>query len=121
MYEPVTKEGAAYAKGLTEIWNKLGRPEDASVATGWIMIDNIIPVWIKAFPQEYYDFRESIKRDLETERTPFQAGDNGYFPISYPTALFSMIKACLPKQKMNDDKFIQQMTRRYPMFKSTNY
>jgi hypothetical protein len=121
-FESVTREGAAYTRGLIKVWEKLGKPEDCSNNTGWVMLDNIIQVWIKAWPQEARDWVEQLKYDLGVERTVREAmkANGGYFPVSYPTRLYKMIKALLPAQKLNDKKFMRQLISRYPFLKSTN-
>lgn len=123
IYEPVSKEGAAVTKGLMLIRDKLGKPTDCSTNTGWIMLDNIIQVWQKYWPHEVYDWNKRLKVELETERSMHDAvaAGGGYVPVSYPTRLFKMISAMLPEQKLNEKKFLKEMTARYPFFKSTNY
>lgn len=120
--DAVTKDGAAAAKGLFMIWEKLGQPRDASNNIGWVMIDNIIQVWVKYFPWEVQELKEDTKLALDTERTPLQAGSQGgHFTMTYPERLFQLLKTLLPDQKLNDRKFIETMSRRYPIFKPTNY
>lgn len=122
-YEPVTRLGAAYAKGLFEIWQKIGQPEDISTTSGLKMLDQIIIVWEKAFPQEVLDWKHDMSIDLEAERTirqHFSAG--GYNPVTYPPTLFHLIKIMLPRMKLTDKKIHHTICERYPrLFKTTNY
>ncbi len=122
-YVQVTKDGAAITKGLMLIWERLGRPKDVSVNTGWVMMDNIVQVWMKCFPEELLDFNERLQNELSDERTVKEAhkAAGGYFPISYPPRLYTLMKTMLPDIKYGDKKFIKQMTSRYPIFKTTNY
>lgn len=122
-YVQVSKEGAAITKGLLVIWERLGKPEDVSVNTGWVMMDNIVQVWIKCFPEEVQDFKEKLQNELSDERTVHEAHkeQGGYFPVTYPPRLYSLMKSILPKVSYRDKKFIKQLTARYPLFKSTNY
>lgn len=122
-YQQVTKDGAAATKGLMMIWEKLGKPEDCSVNTGWILLDNIVQVWMKYFPDEVADFKERLKVELDTERDVHAAikDDGGYFPVTFPPRLMGLTKTLLPNQKLNGKKFMKQFTTRYPLFKSTNY
>lgn len=121
-YEAVTREGAAYTKGLVKVWEKLGKPTDCSTNTGWVMLDNIIQVWMKAWPHESRDWVKQLKEELGAERTIREAikADGGYFPVSYPTRLYNLIHTLLPEQKLNDKKFMRQLVSRYPFLKSTN-
>ncbi len=122
-YEAVSKEAAAYTKGLLTVWEKLGQPTDCSNNTGWAMLDNIMQIWMKCWPWEVKDWIKQLKEELSVERTVTQAhkANGGYFPISYPTRLYKMIKAMLPHQDLRDKEFIYKMTQRYPFLKSTNY
>lgn len=123
VYEPVTKMGTAMTKFLMTVWEKLGKPEDASTDAGWKMIEAIIKVWTVSFPDESQDTITANKDQRDVERTAHEAvkADGGYFSASYPPRLYHMLKACLPKQRLNDKKFIKKFTGLYPMFKATNY
>ena len=121
-YEEASKLSSAYTEGLMRIYNKLGEPTDCSTNSGWIMLDNIMQVWDKAFPREKADWIKEIKEELTVERSiraSVKAG--GYFPMSYPTRLYNMIHAILPNQKLNDKRFIREFINRYPFLKTTNY
>lgn len=121
-FDPVSRAGAAYTRGLVLIWEKLGKPEDCSTNSGWVMLDNIVEVWMKAWPQEVRDWVKQLKHDLTVERTVHEAvkANGGYFPVSYPTRLYQMIRTLLPLQKLNDKKFMRQLISRYPFLSSTN-
>ena len=123
VYELASKKTAAYTKGLMMIWDKLGQPTDCSVPTGWLMMDNIMQIWAKEWPQEKSDWIHQIKTELTLERSVQEAlkANGGYFPMSYPTRLYNLIHAMLPNQKLNDKEFIRHMIFRYPFLKSTNY
>lgn len=122
-YEPVSKLGAAYAKGLFDIWNNIGRPDDITTVSGLKMLDEIIRVWQVAFPYEVIDWMHDMSIDLEAERTiqqHIQAG--GYNPVSYPPSLFHLMKIILPKMKLSDKRVHHTICERYPkLFKTTNY
>lgn len=122
IYEPVTKEGAALTKYLVLVWERLGKPLDCSVATGWVMMDSIINIWKQSFPDEFEMFLDELSDDREAERTVHEAvKGGGYIPMSIPTRLYQLIKTLLPQQKLNDRKFIKAMINRYPFMKATNY
>lgn len=122
-YEAVTKDGAAITKALIMIWERLGKPDDCSTSAGWAVMDNIVQVWTRCFPQEVADFHEGLKNELASERTAHEAvqANGGYIPITFPFRIYHMIKALLPAVDVRDKKFIKQFASRYPQFKSTNY
>lgn len=120
-YEAASRLNAAVTKGLLDVHDKLGNPTDCSTNTGWVMLDQIMQVWMKFYPQEVRDWKKEVLEQLDVERSIAESvREGGYFPMSYPTRLWKMIKALLPDQKLNDDKFISQMVSRYPMLKTTN-
>ena len=120
-YIEVSKLGAAYAKGLIEVWEKMGRPDDVSVSSGWIVLDQIVAVWQKAFTAEAEAWRLDRRDDLDVERSvQAHLKGGGYNPITYPPSLYQMIKALLPGIKLNDKKFQKALANRHPLFKTTN-
>ena len=124
VYEIPPDEAVALTEGLMRMWDRLGKPTDLSVATGWLMMDNIIQIWTKFFPQEVEMWKHDQALDLANEKTLKQlsADDLGLSnPIAYPPYLFHLIKAMFPDLKMNDRKLTKQMTDRYPILKTTNY
>lgn len=123
IYEPVSKDGAAVTKGLMLVWEKLGKPTDCSNNIGWVMLDNIVQVWMKYWPWEAQDWVKRLKVELGTERTIREAikADGGYFPVSYPTRLYKLIHTLLPEQKLNDKKFLRELVGRYPFLHTSNY
>lgn len=116
-----TKYAAALSKGLEEIWIKLGKPTDMSTSQGWVVMDNIVQVWMKAFPYELEDFIHDRNIDLQTERTVREHVEGGvYNPVTYPGGLYSLIKAMFPDVNIAHRKFFKEFTSRYPLFKTTN-
>lgn len=121
-YEVVSKEGAALTKGLMDTWEKLGKPEDLSTNTGWIMMDAVVAVWHKFYPQEVLDWKHDRQIDLEQERSLKEhVKGGGYNPITYPPTLFQLMKAMFPDITLSDKKLQKKLMERYPLFKTTNY
>lgn len=119
--EPASKLNAAITKGLLEMHDKLGNPTDCSVNSGWLMMDNIMQVWMKFYPSEVAEWKKEVLDSLDTERSiAMSVKQGGYFPMAWPTRLYRLVKALLPDQKLNNDDFIRQLTNRYPMLKTTN-
>ena len=121
-YELASKETTALTEGLMKIWEKLGRPDDCSNNYGWAMLDAIVALWAKFYPQEHADWMHDRKEDLKSERSMAEHIKGGvYNPITYPPTLYQLIKALLPKQKLTDKVFHHKLVIRYPLFKSTNF
>ncbi len=122
-YETVSSLTYTLAKGLMKVWEKLGRPDDITSATGMLVVDNIVQVWMKYYPEEVSEWCDRLKNELKLERTVHQAvkQEGGYFPVSYPERLYHMLHTMFPKAKLGDKKFFRAFINRYPLFKSTNY
>lgn len=124
VYEIPPDEAVALTEGLLRVWEKLGKPTDLSVATGWIMMDNIMQIWTKFFPWEVEAWKHDLAIDLANEKTikALNADDLGlHDTIAFPPILFNLIKAMFPDLKVSDRKFVKQMADRYPLLKTTNY
>jgi len=121
-YEMISKDAAAYTKVLVNIWDRFGQPTDCESEVGWKMLDNIIKVWIRAYPYELQEFIQTNKDALDAERSvreSVRAG--GIMSLAYPERLFQMIKLFMPQVKLNDKKFYTKLIRRYPIFRTSNY
>lgn len=121
-YEQASKLTTALAKGLEDIWKRCGRPHDASTNSGWIVIDNIVSIWVKYFPQEVADWKYDRAHDLQDEITLQQLlkKDGGYNPITYPPTLYLLLHTLLDKQKLNDKDFMRKLAKAHPLFLTTN-
>lgn len=118
-----SKLSAALTQGIEQIYDRLGKPTDASNEVGWKMVDELVKLWYTYYPWELKAWKESVLDDLELERDVHTAikENGGYFPISYPTRLYKMLDTYLPNQKLHDRSFIKKMVLRHPVFKTTNY
>lgn len=124
VYDIPTDEAIAITTGLMRVYEKLGKPQDLSTNTGWVLMDNIFQVWKRIYPNEVRSWAHDLDQDLQDEKTIKELVKNDvgmYNPITYPPALFSLIKSMFPEIKLNDRKLIKQMTDRYPILKTTNY
>lgn len=121
-YEQVSKHGAALTQGLMRVWEKLGRPNDCSTESGWIMLDQIVNCWTAYFRGEAESWIHDRDIDLKNEMTLSQLSkkDGGYNPVTFPPTLFSLLKTMLPDQKLTDKKLHHKLVQRHPLFKTTN-
>lgn len=116
-----TKLATALTEAIEQIYSKFGKPTDCSTEVGWKMCDELVRLWYRHFPWEVEAWKKETLDELDVERTPYEAGDYGYFPISYPTRLYKMLDTYLPDQKLQDRDFIAKMLTRHPIFKRSNY
>jgi hypothetical protein len=82
-----------------------------------------LQVWVANDPQGVIDFKESIRIELDHERTIRQHIDGGgHTKLQYPRPLYNMLKYIFPKHKLhNNDKFTKEFLTRYPKFSGTKY
>jgi hypothetical protein len=122
VYEQASPETTAIATGLMKIWEKLGKPDDPMSATGFLVIDNIVQVWLRFYSDELEQFTKDIKQELTVERSVRESNkQGGYFMISYPPHLYQLLKAMFPDIKLQDKAFIKHFLFRYPQFKATQW
>lgn len=95
-----------------------GERDFIKTESDWKVFEELLKFWIKQWPQEYIEFKETI-RDLRETRN-----DGGYSEskeLKYVGALPSqrfmkMVKAIFPAQQW-DKKFISKFIKRFPLFK----
>lgn len=120
VYELPTQEAAAITEGLMRIWEKLGKPENLSTNAGWIVLDQIIGIWEKFYPQEVADWKHDRDLELAAEKDLTSLAKGGYNASTYPPILFQLMKGMFPEVKFQDKALVREITQRYPLFKSTN-
>jgi len=124
MYVQEERSIEAYiVDGLEMIFAKLGRPPgDYTSNSFWIMIDEIVKIWRKYFPQELADYTHDRELDLTVERSLSASVKGGFkASVSFPPTMFQLIKAYFPDLIVHDKKFIGKFLARYPFFNRSNY
>lgn len=110
---------------LDRLANKLGNPPDLSSESGLKLMDAVIGVWMKHFPQEVKDWAHDRAIDLENEKPLSYLASTksaGYNPVGYPPQLFKLIKIMFPTIKLQNKKVFMKLVRIYPnLFKTSNY
>jgi len=111
------------AEGLIKVYEKLGRPPaDLDSPIFWLMIDNIVQVWSKIFPEEVKDLAHDVELDRALEQSLSESVKKGWKQsLKFPPHMFSMIKTMFPELIVTDRKFVDKMIHRYPFLNSSNY
>ena len=124
-YVAPTDEELITITWLDRLATRLGNPPDLFTESGLKLMDAIIGVWEKHFPQEVADWKHDREIDLKTEKSlHYLATSNnsiGYNPVSYPPALFKLIKVMFPNMRLQEKKVWQKLIKIYPFFKTSNY
>lgn len=125
VYEAPTEEELITITWLDRLATKLGNPTDLSSETGLKLMDAIIGVWEKHFPQEVSDWKHDREIDLGTEKSLHYLATSsksiGYNPVSYPPSLFKLIRCMFPQMKLQDKKVWKKLIKIYPFFRTSNY
>ncbi len=113
----------AMADGLIKVYNKLGKPPaDVKDASFWIMIDQIIQVWDKMFPEEVKALIHDNELDKAVERSLGESVRKGFkASLVMPPKLFSLIKTIFPDLIVSGKEFKDKMVARYPFMNASNY
>ena len=125
IYEAPTDEELVTITFLDKLAKRLGNPPDINTEAGLKLMDGVIGVWQKHFPQEAADWLHDKKIDLENEKSlSYLASDKsvGYNPVGYPPVLFKLIKVMFPDLKLQNKKVFTKLLKAYPgLFKTSNY
>lgn len=124
-YDYPTEQELLTITFLDRLATKLGNPPDLTSEAGLKLMDAIIGVWYKHFPQEAKDWAHDRAIDLETEKSLSYLASTksaGYNPVGYPPMLFQLIKAMFPDLKLQNKKVFMKLIKIYPnLFKTSNY
>ncbi len=124
VYEAPTDEELVTITWLDRIATRLGNPNNIDTQAGLKLMDAIIGVWEKHFPEEASAWLADRKVDLANEKALHKLTSIhsvGYNPVTYPPALFQLIKAMFPDMRLQEKKMWQKLIKIYPMFRSSNY
>jgi hypothetical protein len=121
-YEIASEEERLSAEYLHKVFIRAGRPTKLEGESAWKMMDAIMQIWGGLYPQEVDAFIEVLKEEQALERSVEQSNkEGGYFPISYPTRLYQMMKVYFKNDRFQDRKLIKMLVNRYPILKRTKY
>ncbi len=121
-YDIATEEQRLATEYLHKVWVKAGRPNRLEGESAWKVLDAMMQIFAGIYPQEFNDFRDTIKESQSVERTVHEANKSGgYMVISYPTRLLELIKVYFPNEKLQDRELTLKFIRRYPKMKVTKY
>lgn len=124
LYEKPTEQELIAIEWLDRVATRLGNPDNIDTQAGLTLMDAVIGVWEKHFPQEAADWEHDRSVDLTNEKSLKQLVSDksvGYNPVSYPLGLFKLIKVMFPDMKLQEKKMWQKLIKIYPMFRTSNY
>lgn len=120
-----TSEELVTIEFLTKLQKRLGFPPDLESQAGLKLMDAVIGVWQKHFPQEAEDWLHDVKMDLDNEKSVSELikdSASGYNPVGYPPKLFDLIRNMFPEIKLQERKVFTKLVEIYPgLFKTSNY
>lgn len=90
----------------------------------WPVIDLLVDLWVKKFPNEVKDMQENIRqyREVQIDKkfatTKLGKDWERRFTMSFPKTLLLLIRTQFKADELQfDRKFILEFLRRYPRFK----
>lgn len=122
-YDIASDEARIATEFIERVWRKAGRPRILEGESAWKVVDAIMKVWMGLYPQELKDWKANLKQEQYYERSVHDANkaEGGYFPISYPTTLFNLLRIKFPGIPLADHSLIKEFITRYPILKITKH
>lgn len=121
-YEEIPKEASAAARILSEIYIKLGSPQDPYSKAGEKMMDLIISVWEDLYPRdahEWYQSRANYQRaELSTKEQVRKR--TGRSLASIPSPIYELMKVLFKDYKLSHRDDYIKLVKKYPMFRMAN-
>jgi hypothetical protein len=121
-YQAIPEDVLVAIEYLTEVRHRSGYPNTVDSHASWRLVDAIFQVWGGLYPHERRNFGEALDEIRKHEKTLKQLSkeQEGLLTFSYPPHLFWLLKKMFPSQKLQEKKFVSQLSRRYPELKTTN-
>lgn len=122
-FEIASEETRIASEYIHKVWLAAGKPTALINESAWKVMDALIQVWGGCYPHELEAWKQNLVDEQSVERTPHEANktNGGYFPISYPTRLFDLIKVYFKHDQLADRALIKKFIQRYPILKRTKY
>ena len=122
-FEIASEENRLAVEFLHKVWIRAGRPNRLEGESAWKVVDAMMKMWSALYPHEIETWVDELKEEQDAERNVHDAvkSGGGYFPISYPTRIYNMLKVYFPNEKYTDHELIKKIVNRYPIFKRTKY
>lgn len=121
-YEEVRPEAVLASKVVSDMWVRLGRPQDPFTESGKKLMDIIIAVWEDCYPidrNEWYSARDIYKKEEMSIRDQVKQ-QTGRSLASYPYPIFAMMKAVFKKFDPAERNNCIKMVKLWPMFQFAN-
>lgn len=118
-YEIPTKQAAAISKIISDVWEKLGRPETPLSESGEKLMKIIIATWEDTYPtesREWYEMRREYQNEESDIHTQIK-GETGGSLASYPYYIYLVMKRVFPNIRLHEKEFCKKLVRKYPMFR----
>lgn len=122
-FEQIPTTAIAASKWLTDIYIKLGRPDDPLSEKGEHMMNAIVNVWEFLDPKSAKQRRASIQeyRDTELDVKEQVKQGTGRNVASLPTPVYHLMGKFFPQFKLDNRDNFMRLTKRYPYFRVTGH
>jgi len=121
-FEIIPPRATAGAKFISELWERVGKPQTPLTEAGAAVMDAIINVWQNSYPKEASQWRADRKeyKNAELPTSTQVSRRTGRSLASYPYPIYLMIKRVFPTFNAAERKNAIKMCRKWPMFQFTN-
>lgn len=121
-YYVVPKEIVAVSKILSDMWDKLGRPNTPLSPQGEKLMNILIASWEDLLPEEAVDWKEKRTQYQVFEKTIHQQvkGRTGRSLASYPMYIYKIMKHLFPEFDATKRQNCFKMIKKWPIFRMAN-
>lgn len=122
VYDIIPSEFNAASKALTDMYLKLGSPDDPLSTQGEKIMKIIIAVWEDLQPEQakqWYAERMEYKNNEMTIREQVHK-KTGRSLASYPSLVYKLMKAIFPKYSLSNRENNIKLVQKYPIFQMAN-
>ncbi len=121
-YDIMPKAASAGSKIISDMYIRLGRPENPFTPSGEKLMNIIIAVWEDLYPKEakvWYDERRDYK-SAELTISEQVTRRTGRSLASYPFAIYQIMRTVFPTIEPAERATCMKMIARWPMFQMAN-
>jgi len=121
-FEEIPSKAVAAARILSDMFDRLGRPEDPLSKQGEQMMRFIIATWEDLYPEEVLEWAKTRKEYKKEEMGTMEQvlKQTGRSLASIPLPIYQMMKKVFPGYKLDNRKAFMKFVKKFPIFQMAN-
>lgn len=118
-YEVPTQHGFTVSHVISQMWEKLGKPDTPLSKQGAKLMDIIIATWEDTFPDHYREWVRERQEVISSQKTTKEQvkEKTGRSLAAYPMYVYKMIKLVFPTFRFTDRENQIKLVKKWPIFK----